>query len=156
MNKPIEVFWESFLKETKLENVHLHDAWAFGDTALLADELALLTVKGIKTATASAYIEYVLANEPLPHPSEQALEIILDGHENPVAVIQVTKVYVVPFADVTAEHAYKEGEADRSLKSWRKIHRQYWQRTFKDRGLVIEIDDMDVVCEEFEVIWYPQ
>ncbi|WZU02876.1 hypothetical protein MGH68_08515 [Erysipelothrix sp. D19-032] len=49
MNKPIEVFWESFLKETKLENVHLHDAWAFGDTALLADELALMTVKGIKT-----------------------------------------------------------------------------------------------------------
>lgn len=156
MKQTIDAFWDNFLKETKLENVQLHDAWAFGDSASLADDLASLTVKGIKTATASAYIEYVLDHEALPQVSDHALDIILDGQGQPVAVIRVTKVYVVPFLDVTPEYAYKEGEADRSLDSWRKIHHQYWQRTFEARGLAIEIDQIDVVCEEFEVVWHPQ
>ena len=55
------------------------DAWAFG---VEADFLADLVLKGEKTATASAYDLYAVADEPLPR--EGTFDIILDGQDRAV------------------------------------------------------------------------
>ena len=94
-----------------------YEAWAYGDDP---DTLAELTRKGIKTATASAGPLYELEGEPLPQAGEYS--VILDSRDEAVCVIRTTRVYSTPFCEVTAEHARKEGEGNRtrpfSAPSW--------------------------------------
>lgn len=123
------------------------EAWAYGvDTNKLAD----LTNRGIKTATASAYILYEIDGENLPRIN--AYSVILNEDGNAVCIIKTTRVYVVPFNQVSEEHAYKEGEGDRSLKEWRKYHKAFFTPQLKRAGLSFT-EDMLVVCEEFEKVF---
>ena len=86
------------------------DAWAFGvDPDLLAE----LVFTGEKTATASAYDLYAVEDEPLPQ--EGTFDVILDSQDQAVCIVEITKVSVQPFHQVSADHAYKEGEGDKSL-----------------------------------------
>lgn len=53
--------------------------------------------------------------------------------------------------EVSAEHAYSEGEGDRSLASWREIHERYWRHHSENpRGFE---PDMPVVCERFRLLY---
>lgn len=138
--------WERFREENNLTDCE-YEAWAFGADA---DLLAELVVSGKKTATASAYPLYELEKEPLPQADEYS--VILDSEENAVCVIQTTKVAVVPFNEVTAEHAFKEGEGDRSLDYWKKVHESFFAECLREAGLNFT-PDMKVVCEEFVVVY---
>ena len=138
--------WERFREENNLTDCE-YEAWAFGADA---DLLAELVVSGAKTATASAYPLYELEKEPLPQADEYS--VILDSEENAVCVIQTTKVAVVPFNEVTAEHAFKEGEGDRSLDYWKKVHESFFAECLREAGLNFT-PDMKVVCEEFVVVY---
>ena len=120
-----------------------YEAWAFGGAP---DQLARLTLEGIKTATASAFPLYELEGEELPKAGEYS--VILDSREEAVCIIQTTKVYVVPFAEVSEAHAYKEGEGDRSLAYWRRVHEEFFADCMQEAGLSFT-PDMKVVCEEF-------
>ena len=93
------------------------DAWAFG---VEADYLAELVLMGQKTATSSAFDLYAVGNESLP--KENELSVILDSKENAICIIETTKVEVIPFKEVSEDHAYKEGEGDRRLTYWRELH----------------------------------
>ena len=138
--------WESFITEHHLTGCQ-YKAWAFGTEA---DLLAHFVAIGQKTATASPYPMYELENEPLPAVGEYS--IILDGHDKAVCIIQTTKVTVVPFDQVTAEHAFKEGEGDRSLSFWREVHETFFTECLNEAGLKFTTD-MNVVCEEFRVVY---
>lgn len=123
------------------------EVWAFSEAP---DKLALLVKDGIKTATCSAYDLYKTENENLPAVGEYS--VILDSHDEAVCIIRTTEVYVVEFNQVTAEHAWKEGEGDRSLEYWRKIHEDFLRRE------LVTIDrsfnsHTKVVCEEFEMVF---
>ena len=138
--------WNRFAEESKLDDCE-YEAWAFG---VDADSLAHLVVTGTKTATASAYPLYELEKEPLPLAG--AYSVILDAKDNAVCVIQTTKVTVVPFNEVTADHAYKEGEGNRSLDYWREVHESFFTECLREAGLKFT-PDMKVVCEEFVVVY---
>ena len=103
-------------------------------------------LNGIKTATASAYPLYEQEQEPLPKAGDYS--VILNTKGEAVCIIRTTKVYVVPFREVSADHAFREGEDDRSLESWREVHRDFFPREMKAGGLTFD-EDMPVVCEEF-------
>ena len=124
-----------------------YDAWSFGEKA---DELATLVKNGIKTATCSAHIFYELENEDLPQVG--AYNIILDSNDNAVCIIRTSKVYVTTFDSVTADHAFKEGEGDRSLEYWRKVHKEFFTNELQEIHQVFD-EKMKVVCEEFEVLY---
>ena len=150
MNKKESAFWKKFLKETDVEKPVFGESWSFG---AIPDELASLVLQGKKTATASAKLEYEWGNEELPK-ANRYYDILLDGKENPVAILMTTKVYVTPFKDVTAEHAFKEGEGDLSLSYWREAHYRFWTELFDEvYRKTVDIENMDVVCEEFEVVY---
>ena len=138
--------WQAFVKTANLHE-HEYEAWAFG---VEPDLLAHLVVSGQKTANASAYPLYAIDNEPLPIEGEYS--VILDSKDNAVCVIQTRKVYVVPFREVTAEHAFREGEGDRSLAYWREVHERVFAEWMQEAGLTFT-PDMEVVCEEFEVVF---
>lgn len=140
--------FEVYVGATPLSTV-LPPAWAFGATPEQANDLLALVLAGTKTATAGALDDYVAEGEPLPQVG--TLAILLDGSGNPRALIETTRVDVVPFGEVDAEHAYLEGEDDRSLESWRRIHERFFtEHAEHDLGFR---PDMPVVLERFQLIY---
>ena len=105
--------------------------------------------RGIKTGTASAEELYKIDNEPIP--TEGEYSVILNSRDEAVCVIRTTKVYIVPFCDVSAHHAFCEGEGDRSLAYWRKVHEEFFRNEYAACGLEFS-QDIPVVCEEFELL----
>lgn len=136
--------WEAF--EDKKEN-DSYQAWTYGESP---DELAQLTLDGIKTATSSAYALY--ENEPLPQVGEYS--IILDSHNQAVCIIQTTAVEIKPFCEVDATHAYLEGEGDRTLAYWQSVHRSFFEKEMQANHQTFD-EKMLVVCEKFQVV-YPK
>lgn len=143
--------WQNFLEQNpQLSEETLFEAWAFGNSAEMADELLDLVLKGKKTGTASAHDCYFYDDEELPE--ELAYSIILDGSGEAKCVIQTISVEVLPFNQITAEQAFKEGEGDRTLAYWRRVHQSFWQQQFVDYPLVFS-DEMLVIYEEFKVVY---
>lgn len=138
--------WETFLSEKGIHDC-AHSEWSFGSDA---DQLAALVADGSKTATASAYPLYELEGEALPQVGDY--NIILNSKDEGVCIVQTTKVYVTPFHCVTKEHAWKEGEGDRSLDYWKRVHAQFFTECLDEVHLSFS-EDMDVVCEEFELVF---
>ena len=139
--------WQVYCQERDFGRV---DFWQYG---VAADKLAKLTLDGVKTATASAYDLYLFDNtEDLPEINQYS--VISDSKDEAICIIKTNKVTLVPFNEVTAEHAHKEGEGDRSLAYWRKVHQEFFTDCLKEVGLLFK-EEMIVVCEEFEVV-YPR
>ena len=107
-------------------------------------------VKGEKTATASAYDLYAVDNDPLPQ--EGTFDVILDSQDQAVCIVEVTKVSVQPFHQVSADHAYKEGEGDKSLAYWRQVHEEVFTEWVSEAGLTFT-PDSKVVLEEFRKVY---
>lgn len=145
----LPAFWRSARRAVPTLPVRVPEAWAFGATVAHADDLLALVLSGTKTGTASSQWDYDAAAEPLPAAGE--LSIIVDGGGTPRAVIETTEVRVVPFGEVTAEHAHAEGEGDRTLADWRRTHEDYWRR-FSESARGFE-PDMPVVCERFRLVY---
>lgn len=137
--------WNEFISIQNIEGADFEE-WAFGAAP---DELADLVKRGIKTATASAFQLYEIENESLP---KDGYSVILNSNDEAVCVIQTEKVYVIPFNEVSEEHAYKEGEGDRSLEYWREVHKKFFTDCLAEAGLSFS-EDMGVVCEEFKVVY---
>ena len=141
--------WDLYIKNNDVIN-ETYDAWSFGGEASMVDELAKLVVNGIKTATTSAYQLYELENSPLPPIC--GLNIILDADNNAVCITETTKVYTCLFSEVSEEHAFKEGEGDKSILYWRKVHKEFFSRELKAYNINFD-DEMVVLCEEFKVVF---
>lgn len=125
------------------------DTWQFGAEA---DLLAKLVLEGTKTATASAYDLYAVDNDPLPEVG--SYDVILDSKDQAVCIIQIKKVSVAPFKEVSEKHAFKEGEGDKSLDYWRDVHQKFFTQCFDECDLTFTTDSR-IVLEEFQVV-YPQ
>ena len=124
-----------------------YEAWSFGEAP---DKLADLVLQGIKTATCSAYDLYQINNEPLPQAGDYS--VILNSSEEAVCIIKTIKVYVTEFKNVSEEHAFKEGEGDRSLEYWRQVHESFLTNELASVHKGFD-ENTKVVCEEFEVVY---
>jgi uncharacterized protein YhfF len=145
-------YWEAFLA-TRADAAELrargYVAEAFGDGAEMASELGALIVSGVKTATCSSTFEWEHAGDPIPH--EGLLSIVLDGAGAPLCIIETLRVEIVAYEEVGPEFAYAEGEGDRSLEHWRRVHWAYFSRALRKLGLEPSAS-MPLVCEHFRVI----
>lgn len=143
-----EQMWNAFVAAHPEAADAEYEAWCYGSDA--ADELARLTADGIKTATASAYPLYALEQEELPKAGEYNVILLTDG--TALCITKTTKISLVPYREVSADHAYREGEGDRSLSYWREVHEAFFTEELASAGLTFS-EDMLVVCEEFEVVF---
>ncbi|GAA4568041.1 ASCH domain-containing protein [Micromonospora coerulea] len=118
---------------------------ALGTPGELRATLNTLVLAGVKTATAGLTAEYAQENEELEHVGERL--VLVDDHDALVAVVEVTGVEVVRFADVPWDFARAEGEGDRSIEEWREGHAAYWAR----QGSPVT-DDSQIVCIRFRLV----
>ncbi len=118
------------------------DEWQFGSDN---DYLVNLVLKGEKTATTSLYKEYLDLNEELPKINNNQLLLFESGK---VACITRNKeVLITEFKNITSDLAYLEGEGDKSLEYYKKVHTKIFKEidsNFNENSLV--------VFEIFEVI----
>ena len=115
-----EKMWQDYCLSTNTDINTKHDTWKFCGGGEFADQLANLVLSGTKTATASTRISYETEGEELPRVG--AYSVILFDNNVAACIIKNVKVSIVPFNQVSAEHAFKEGEDDRSLEKWREVH----------------------------------
>lgn len=123
-------------------------AWKFGGSN--PNALLDLVLASTKTATASlAWIYEHFADEKMPVLGD--LSVILDDQGDPQALIKTSQVETVPFSEVTAEHAFLEGEGDRSLEHWRKVHWDF----FSTECASIDREptgEMPIILERFRLL----
>ncbi len=151
VNPIIEAVWQRYCAIHPAETDRpMPEAWGFGNSAAMADELGALGVQGIKTATCSLLWEYEAENEPLPRAGD--LSIILDGAGCPLCIIRTTDVEIKRFNQVDEQFAFDEGEGDRSLDYWRRAHQRFFAR--RCTALNREFSDtIPLVCERFKVVF---
>lgn len=148
MNSKLKQYWADFCKKHNLDEKTPVEAWAFGATDQEADQLADLVNRQIKTATTSAY-ELYGKDEPLPQAGEYS--IILNSRKQPVCVIQNKHVEIIPYNLISAEHAYHEGEGDRSYSNWRRVHDDFFRKEYQAAGKRFS-PQAPMVCEVFAKI----
>jgi uncharacterized protein YhfF len=122
---------------------------AFGDSPESSEELLALIRAGRKRAGAALLWAYEFEHEAVPVPGE--VEVVVDHRGAPCLVIRTTEVVVVPFNQVTAAFAAREGEGDGSLAYWRKVHTDFFARECRRIGRQPS-ETMAVVCCSFEVL----
>lgn len=141
----VRQFWNDFCLVTQQEGTEYKDAFQFGASA---DWLADLVIQGKKTATTSGYVFYELEKEALPQVDEYY--IVLNGAEEPVAVIQIQSVNVLPMNEVTEEFALAEGAGDYDF--WWDAHEKFFTELLKAYNKEFS-PDMLVVCERFKKVY---
>lgn len=138
--------WKQFCRAKEMNENIPHTMWSFGDAP---DKLAKLVLEGIKRGTASALTVYEFEKEPVP--VEGAYSVILNSQRIAQCVIQTIRVEILPFCEVNEEHARIEGEGDKSLEYWQKVHLKFFTEKMEQIGLEFS-EQMQVVFEEFAVV----
>ena len=146
----LDEYWQNFLKSTgrDIDEKCSGDLF-FEAKGFVSDQLTALVLSEKKTAFFTSFTTYAIDEEPLPVSGE--LYIVLDRANNPVCVIEITSVTILPFNEVTWEMAKLEGE-DENLEQWKERKTEYLQ----DEGDVLGFEfspDLKLVFQTFKVIY---
>jgi uncharacterized protein YhfF len=142
-------FWDMVKAKTGIIG-NFVDAWGFGDAPELMDELLGYVLEGIKRTSTDLLKESEL--EGWPNSREGEYNIILNGKDQPVAVIKTVSVRRVKYQDVDADHAFWEGEGDRTLETYFLEHDKYYKRRGEALGFTFH-KDMLVDLVRFELVY---
>ena len=142
-------FWDKVKSETGIKG-DFADAWGFGDNPELIDELLGYVLQRKKRSSTSLLKESELQGYPLDKVGDY--NIILNSRGEPAAVIKTVSVKRVKNKDIDAEHAYWEGEGDRTLNSYFQEHDKYYTRVGKALGFEFN-KDMLVDLVRFELVY---
>ena len=146
-------FWNTFVRANgTVDDARFYEAFYFGDSEKLANELAALVLQGVKRATAGSVWSFEAEGKRVPHQGD--LSIVTSWSGEPLCVIETQAVDVVPFNEVTAEFAAIEGEGDGSLAFWQRAHERYFTRECVRAGRHFT-ESMLVACERFKVVYQP-
>jgi len=143
--------WGDYLKN-HLEDV-FHDppkVYHFCDNEADANACAKLVKKGIKKATSDSLLGLQYRKEPLPKIGDFA--IITNWEGKAQCIIEITKVTLKPYFSIDEKYALLEGEGDKSLDYWKKVHWDYYTRELEEFDRVPR-ESMIVVCQEFEKVF---
>lgn len=152
-HKSVKEMWErySMFIGNDINNTNYkYTSWHFCDNEESANNLAELVKQGVKRATTGLHYFYEVEGETLPKVGD--LSIIIDWQGIAQCIIETEKVTILPFKEVTEEFAKIEGEGDKSLKYWREVHINAFNRELKEHKKEFR-EDMLVVCEEFEMVY---
>lgn len=148
ISEEIKSYWNSFIDHNQNLN-HLTDfkfeAWSFGNTKEMADELGQLVLEGKKTATCSLLRAYQGDEDEIPRVG--VYSVLCDGNEKPICIVFLTDTWISKYNEVTEQHAFEEGEGDRSLEYWKKAHQDFFSQY---KGFH---EEDELVCERFRVVY---
>lgn len=145
-----EKFWFEYLEKNNLpKNTPYCGEFVLGSDEIMCLELTALLLSGKKQATCSAMDSFILDNEPLPKVGDNY--VVTDWNEIPLAVIQTTKVDILPYKNVTWELAKLEGE-DEDFASWKENHDAFFEEDSDIMGYEFT-PEMPVVFEQFKLLY---
>ena len=81
---------------------------------------------GRKDGGGSALPLYEAEHAPPAAAGQHSVVLGADGQA--VCIIRTEKVAVVPFCEVDAAHAFREGEGNKSLAFWRQAHEAFFSQ----------------------------
>ena len=149
----IQNYWRRFLASLPPDSPYQTKTYAaegWGDGPAMANELGALIVQGTKTATCSAVWEWEAEGNPIPEAG--LITIALDGHGEPLCIVESVEVTIRKYNEVDAAFARDEGEGDLSLNYWREAHRNFFSRVLPKIGKEFS-EEMPLVCERFCLIY---
>ncbi|CAM3218900.1 ASCH domain-containing protein [Lactiplantibacillus plajomi] len=146
-----EQLWKAYNETTATNGASYQTRW-FGDQNQPAEVQALtdLVLNGTKTATTTPLDTYT--NEQVAIPQVGDYNVLLNGEMKPVAIIKTVVSELIPFYRISAEHAWHEGEGDRSIGDWRKRKTETFAPTLEAHGHQLNTDT-PMVSEVFEVVY---
>lgn len=153
INSTATDLWTSYTDKLQAEGSPVPDsyeAWYFCNNEQSANKLARLVYNGTKQATASLVWSYEAEGETIPRTGDHSVITLWDG--TPVCIIQASNITVHPFDQVPESFAFEEGEGDRSLDYWRKVHWHFFSEECAAIGRQPS-QQMPVVCESFRVVF---
>jgi uncharacterized protein YhfF len=131
-------------------------AFGFAVPGPLREELTAAVLAGVKTATTSLAVDYVIDDEPLPVVGGRS--VVYDSDLRPVAIIETTACRLWTLSLVDDAFALAEGEDYADARGWRSAHEGFW-RPFLDAyrhdlgDPAFDLTDSTVVvCEWFRLI----
>ena len=145
----IALLISDFNKETD-QAISSLPAWYFCDNEIDANDCAQLVLQKVKTATTSSLYWFEHNGEALPQVGD--LNIFTNWQGKPLGIIETTDVTITPYNEITAAYAALEGEGDKSLAYWNKVHWAYYQRELADTPFQCN-KTMPLVCERFKLIF---
>ena len=80
------------------------------------------------------------------------LAIFTSWQGQPLGIIENIAVTISPFNQITEEYAALEGEGDKSLAYWQRVHWDYYQRELEGSDYQCH-PEMPLVCEQFKLIF---
>lgn len=106
-----------------------------------ADEGAAAILSGTKTLTSSPF--WAFADGRLPFVG--ALSVLFNGSRHPVAIVETTRVEIMPFNAITDELAFAYGEGQRTAAWWRGAMGDWYRASAAQHGTDFR--------EEAPIIW---
>ncbi len=128
--------------------------YEFAFPGALRDELTGAVLAGRKTSTTGLLIGYEHDAEPLPQAGERSTMIGSAGQ--PLAILELTEVRLVPLGEIDLAHAVDEGEGYTTVAGWRAAHERFWHSEqmrayLGDPGFTVD-DGTVAVAERFRVV----
>ena len=118
------------------------EQWQFAGSMRQCNMLFELVKSGVKMATCWLYEGEVDLHE---------FSVLTNWDKTEKLLLKTTKVEIKKFSEVTEEHAFKEGEGDRTLQHWREVHLKFFKERCLQKGMKFD-ENTQIVCEEFEVV----
>ena len=104
-----------------------------------------------KDKTGTFTLPWIIDRTDQPDPQIGDPIILIDFAGKPRVLVRLTKIYTVPFGEVTDEDTAIDGSPVRSIDIWRPLHTQYWNALLAPFELEVS-DDMPVLIEAFELL----
>jgi uncharacterized protein YhfF len=154
-NADVAACWTAYLRSLPEGEVTPPEYFAAGPFGAdgedeLADKLAELVVRGVKTATSGFLRWYEETGRR--HVQVGDLSIVTTSTGAPRCVIETTEVRILPFGEVDAAFALDYGEGDRTLPWWREHLGAYYARESAARQWEWS-DATALVCHRFRVVF---
>ena len=120
---------------------------SIGSAPETADEGAALILNGVKVLTSSPFWDYPDGKIPFVG----ALSVLVDGVGRPRAIIETTRVEIMPFRAITDGLAQAYGEGERTADWWRRVMGPFYHASATRHGTVFT-DQTPLIWEWFAVV----
>ena len=117
--------------------------WCFGDDEQTANQLFDLVLSGEKTATSHSLLKDTKLSE--------GFSVLTNWDKTKRIIVLTTNVYTRAFNEISIEHAKKEGEGDKSLATWKEIHKDFFSKELQKHELKFN-ENIKIACEEFKIV----
>jgi uncharacterized protein YhfF len=98
----------------------------------LRRQLVDAVLRGEKTATAG-----LAEDEDDPEGRAGDRRLLLGFDDEPVGIVELTELRVVPAGEIDVEFAREEGEGFESVEEWREAHERFFERPLPADTLIV-------------------